>query len=176
MGKLSTLVPGVSWALLAVAIQLSLGLGLGRDSYQLFLGAVAVSAIRAGGRNGAVTLVTSILCKCLLFVIPGYPGHVQAGLFVDRLLTFVLIGAGICWICGAHYASEQRQRELLDRARLLSGLLPICASCKRIRDDRGRWCEVESYIRAHSDAEFSHGFCPKCAARYEQEALAGPSV
>jgi hypothetical protein len=45
----------------------------------------------------------------------------------------------------------------------LGGLLPICASCKRIRDDKGYWNQLESYIRQHSDAEFSHSVCPDCA-------------
>jgi PAS domain S-box-containing protein len=44
----------------------------------------------------------------------------------------------------------------------LSGLLPICCSCKKIRDAKGRWYRIEAYICAHSDAEFTHGFCPDC--------------
>lgn len=47
----------------------------------------------------------------------------------------------------------------------LKGILPICASCKKIRDDQGYWNEVESYIRDHSDADFSHGICPECAQK-----------
>jgi AmiR/NasT family two-component response regulator len=56
--------------------------------------------------------------------------------------------------------------ELLDalaQVRTLSGLLPICASCKKIRDDQGYWHQVEVYIRDHSEARFSHGICPDCA-------------
>jgi len=53
-------------------------------------------------------------------------------------------------------------RQALARVKTLSGLLPICASCKKIRDDRGYWNQIESYIRAHSEAEFSHGLCPEC--------------
>lgn len=44
----------------------------------------------------------------------------------------------------------------------VSGLLPICASCKNIRDDKGYWNQIESYLQKHSDAEFSHGICPDC--------------
>jgi PleD family two-component response regulator len=61
---------------------------------------------------------------------------------------------------------ERRLAELqtaLDQVRTLSGLLPICASCKKIRDDHGYWHQVEAYIQDHSDAEFSHGICPECA-------------
>lgn len=45
----------------------------------------------------------------------------------------------------------------------LSGLLPICADCKKIRDDKGYWSQIETYITKHSDASFSHGYCPQCA-------------
>ncbi|MBW1849410.1 MAG: PAS domain-containing protein [Deltaproteobacteria bacterium] len=47
----------------------------------------------------------------------------------------------------------------------LKGFLPICASCKKIRDDKGYWNQIESYIRDHSEAEFSHGICPECAKK-----------
>ena len=60
----------------------------------------------------------------------------------------------------------QRTRELeeaLDKVKTLSGLLPICASCKKIRDDRGYWNQIESYIQQYSEAEFSHGICPECS-------------
>ncbi len=61
----------------------------------------------------------------------------------------------------------------LDKVKLLSGFLPICASCKRIRDDQGYWQQIESYIRDHSEAEFSHGICPDCARKLYPE-IFGP--
>jgi hypothetical protein len=51
----------------------------------------------------------------------------------------------------------------LEEVNLLSGFLPICASCKKIRDDKGYWNQIESYIRSHSGVEFSHSICPDCA-------------
>ena len=48
----------------------------------------------------------------------------------------------------------------------LSGLIPICSSCKKIRDDKGYWNNLESYIETHSDARFSHGMCPECSEKY----------
>ncbi len=48
-------------------------------------------------------------------------------------------------------------------AQQLEGLLPICASCKKIRDDKGCWNQIEGYIQTHSDATFSHGMCPECS-------------
>jgi PAS domain S-box-containing protein len=56
----------------------------------------------------------------------------------------------------------QLQKALAD-VKTLSGMLPICASCKKVRDDKGYWDQIESYISRHSDAVFSHGLCPSCA-------------
>ena len=59
----------------------------------------------------------------------------------------------------------------------LEGILPICSFCKRIRDDDGTWTAVESYVRRHSAAEFSHGFCDECgAAHYPDEGARAPDV
>jgi HAMP domain-containing protein len=60
---------------------------------------------------------------------------------------------------------EQRLAEARAEVKVLEGILPICASCKRIRTDGGAWQPVESFVRDHSEAEFSHGVCPDCAAR-----------
>ena len=49
---------------------------------------------------------------------------------------------------------------------ILSGLLPICSHCKKIRDDKGYWNQIDAYIEAHSDTEFSHGICQECARKY----------
>jgi len=60
---------------------------------------------------------------------------------------------------------HNRKKEELEKARTevktLSGFLPICASCKKIRDDKGYWNQIESYISTHSEADFSHGMCPE---------------
>ena len=64
---------------------------------------------------------------------------------------------------------EEALRESLAKIKTLKGLIPICASCKKIRDDLGYWQQVEVYIRDHSEAEFSHGLCPECAQRLYPE-------
>lgn len=53
-------------------------------------------------------------------------------------------------------------QEALSKVRTLSGLLPICAYCKRIRDDHDYWRQIEQYLAEHSEAQFSHGICPQC--------------
>jgi len=60
-------------------------------------------------------------------------------------------------------------REALSKVKKLSGLLPICSSCKKIRDDQGYWQQIEAYIGEHSEAEFSHSICPDCARKLYPE-------
>jgi len=60
-------------------------------------------------------------------------------------------------------------KQAIERIKTLKGLLPICSSCKKIRNDAGYWQNVERYIREHSDARFTHGICPECAGRLYPE-------
>lgn len=73
-------------------------------------------------------------------------------------------------------AAEESQKKLIaeletamSEIKTLTGLIPICASCKKIRDDQGYWQAVEVYIRDRTDAEFSHGICPDCARKLYPE-------
>jgi hypothetical protein len=72
-------------------------------------------------------------------------------------------------------AEEEREKlivelqEALAKVKTLHGLIPICASCKKIRDDQGYWTQVEVYIKEHSEAEFSHGVCPDCMEKLYSE-------
>ena len=96
---------------------------------------------------------------------------------LDLTATMVRWGKGEAILAAFRDSSERRQmeeerekliRELKDalaNVKTLSGLLPICSSCKKIRDDKGYWNQIESYIRDRSEAEFTHGICPKCAKK-----------
>ncbi len=75
------------------------------------------------------------------------------------------------------YNLRQHRRHLEESRRevkLLQGLLPICAACKKIRDSDQNWQPVEMYIRDHSMAEFSHGLCPDCLPKYFQSEPGAP--
>lgn len=69
-------------------------------------------------------------------------------------------------------AEQQREKVILDlnkalsEVKKLSGLLPICSHCKKVRDGKGYWNQIEEYIHEHSEAEFSHGICQECAEKY----------
>jgi PAS domain S-box-containing protein len=65
----------------------------------------------------------------------------------------------------------QQLQEALARVKKLSRLLPMCASCRRIRDNEGSWHELEYYIRKHTEADFSHGICPECRQRLYPETV-----
>ena len=72
----------------------------------------------------------------------------------------------------AEEARRKVQTELdgsQEDVKILSGLLPICASCKKIGDDEGLWNQVEQYIHEHSEAQFSHGICPECRKKLYPE-------
>ena len=62
-------------------------------------------------------------------------------------------------------------QQALSRVKSLSGLLPVCASCRKIRDKQGTWQDMETYIRNHSEADFSHGICPDCRRNLYPETL-----
>lgn len=73
---------------------------------------------------------------------------------------------GICTDITERKQIETAIKEAHDNVKILSGLLPICASCNKIRDDKGYWNQVDHYIETHSEAQFSHGMCPECADKF----------
>ena len=62
--------------------------------------------------------------------------------------------------------TNAKLQKALEEVKTLSGLLPICMHCKKIRDDKGYWNQIEGYIQKHSSAEFSHSICEECAEKY----------
>ena len=86
-----------------------------------------------------------------------------AGLYTDRLEVSVQERTK------ALQETNNMLKETLANVKTLSGLLPICAGCKKIRDDKGYWNQIESYVRQHSNAEFTHGLCPACTKRLYPE-------
>lgn len=103
--------------------------------------------------------------------------HVRDGRFPDALPAGTndevgrLAAAFNAMVVGRREADEDQARliaelqEALANVKLLQGMLPICASCKRVRDDKGYWNQIESYISTHTDVRFSHGLCPDCLKR-----------
>ncbi len=101
--------------------------------------------------------------------LPIEPKKINWVLWISHITT-ALAGAAAFLLFGNHIARNQKQllsanvelQDALDNIKTLSGFLPICARCKKIRDVSGFWEQLESYIENHSDALFSHGVCPEC--------------
>jgi hypothetical protein len=90
----------------------------------------------------------------------------------EELLSMMgTLGSQIGQFMARKRAEEERERliqelqEALASIKTLRGLLPICATCKKIRDDKGYWNRLEEYISARSEAEFTHGICAECARK-----------
>jgi len=89
---------------------------------------------------------------------------VIVGVFLSAAIAFITVR----YVLKVEKILLHERNELqkaLSEIKSLSGLLPICASCKKIRDDKGYWKQLELYIRDHSEAEFSHSICPTCAEK-----------
>lgn len=116
----------------------------------------------------------SALASGLWFAADNYTGQHYSSPSIGywnagaRLITFVFVTLMIMRV--KHLLDHERQlNEELSRAmaeiKVLSGLLPICASCKKIRDEQDAWHQIEVYIGKRSEATFSHGICPECLVR-----------
>ena len=96
---------------------------------------------------------------------------ITVSLFLVMSMTY-FAGSRMAELRRLNIALSKRNDELEAAAkeiRQLKGILPICASCKKIRDDQGDWHQVESYIEKRSKAEFTHGICPACTDRLYPE-------
>jgi hypothetical protein len=105
------------------------------------------------------TIATAAACAVLTLTetLFSSSGVLWMGL-INRGITLFLIGAAMLLVLLRKRADEQ--------IRTLQGLIPICASCKKIRNDLGYWDVLEMYLQKHSDAQFTHGICPECAEAF----------
>jgi hypothetical protein len=106
--------------------------------------------------------------------------HREALLSSAAVLGLLTLSLGIAWLArlawGRQMTSQAERERLIQELTLalaevknLSGMLPICGQCKKIRDDQGYWNNLESYIAEHSEATFTHGVCPECAKEMRRE-------
>ncbi len=116
-----------------------------------------------------VAAASTVLCILGFFYSP--PGGIVWMAVTNRVLSLVAIWGTTFLALLLKRAAQDKERlilqlqEALAQVKTLRGLLPICSSCKKIRDDRGYWNQLETYIGAHSDAQFTHGICPECAQK-----------
>ena len=117
----------------------------------------------SGGHSEATNLVSEILQAFSVSMLPWG-------------LAFMVLNAVIGLFLGKMKQADKEKSEViaelkkaLEEIKTLSGFLPICASCKKIRDDKGYWNQIEAYISEHSAVEFSHAICPECSEKLYPE-------
>lgn len=128
------------------------------------------AAFRFGPRGGAIAMTLMTLTVLLTvadrtFSMPSLGASPELALW--EIQGFLCLSFGSVLVISA--LSEERAvlvSQLESEVRTLRGLIPICAHCKQIRDVAGVWHPLESYLREHTDADFSHGICPSCVALY----------
>jgi len=126
---------------------------------------VALGAWQEGRRAGFILALT---CTTVWFVVDLATVHTYSHEWYRyenaaiRGVAFIIVALLLARIKDL---IEKEREHAARQIKELQGLLPICASCKKIRDDQGNWEQIESYIAARSPAQFSHGLCPECAER-----------
>ena len=169
--------------LINLALLYSVSIGAG-DEFALFL-LYPLPPLIFFFFEKAEAMVSVILFLCIAGILLLYPsllGTFDYGLGVGfRFLVTLLFLAIVSYGLESSRARFSRllkisneelilQKENLETAlseiKKLGGMLPICSHCKNIRDDKGYWSRVETYIQEHSEAEFSHGICPECAKKH----------
>jgi hypothetical protein len=127
----------------------------------------------------AYTTVLSVISALVWSTADILSGHIYtSNLYVVwntlvRLTSFLMIG-WIVYRMKEGFNREKKSAEELRRAlseiKVLEAFLPICAQCKKIRNQQGEWLQMEVYIGQHSNTHFSHGYCPDCAKKAMEEA------
>jgi hypothetical protein len=121
-------------------------------------------------------LIGNLVFSMLITAIAVFITNMTLNMYVKKIKTLSIIDSELKNINQSQQQEIRAQhRKLLEKNRnlekalndvkQLSGLLPICANCKKVRDNKGYWEQLESYISSHSTTEFSHGLCPDCAKK-----------
>lgn len=131
-----------------------------------------------GSREGSLWTLAALVIAGVMLLTPlgsGYPLAVAMRFLITYILVAIL-SYGLESSRHRFYARLSAEKSALEDAlaqvKTLRGLLPICTACKKVRDDRGYWQEIEEYVGHRSDADFSHGVCPDCAAAIYPELVA----
>jgi hypothetical protein len=162
--------PFIYGVLMAVILYFDLSIPLGVAIGVVY---IAVVLISLQSLQNSVTVLISIGCSILTIGVFFYQPPVAEMWKVIFNRAIALFAIWMTAILGMQRNKAVLKRETvlreqeiaLEDVRILRGLLPICSSCKRIRNDDGYWIQIEEYIRAHSEAVFTHGICQECAKK-----------
>jgi hypothetical protein len=173
--------PKWAWLTIAVATVFVLGLIDWMTGYELtfFIFYFLPVALGAWMIGLEAALALAVLSGFVWFGADYFSGNTYSSHFYAvwsaavRLISFLAIG----WAVSKLKQMLDRERETaaslrkaLSEVKVLEAFLPICAQCKKIRNQQGDWQHVEAYIGEHSNTQFSHGYCPDCARKVMEEA------
>ena len=169
------------WGVLCVACVLVLGLIDWLTGYELNFFVFYFLPVSAAawyfGMSGSVAI--GVLSALVWFGADFLSGHSYSSSFyavwntMIRLISFLAIGVSLARLRLAFERERETAealRKSLSEIRVLETFLPICAQCKKIRNQQGDWQQLEAYIGQHTDTQFSHGYCPECFKKALAEA------
>lgn len=176
-----TAVPAVAFALPGPPSNVRLGFAEAAMAWFLVRAGIEPLLSKAARRSRAQGVVSAVLVAGALmsvsraaYYLAGPPietrfveGH--ALVYISFAIMFVNVAASAGFLYLGFERVERELRAALSEVRTLSDLLPICASCKKVRDDGGYWRQIESYLSTHSGIAFTHGYCPDCVAKLYPE-------
>jgi hypothetical protein len=136
---------------------------------------VGYAAWFSGRLSGFMVSIMAALVWFLVDITSGHPyssvwlGMWNAGTRLVSFFAITLAVSRVKELLASERESSAQLQAALDQVQELRGLLPICAWCKKVRNDTGYWEQIETYVSGHSKAEFSHGICPECAKKHYPE-------
>ena len=131
-------------------------------------GREACRLIRRAGHKTPIIMLTGADSEAdtILGLDAGANDYLAKPFDAGELRARVEVGRRMVELQAQLAESVSELQTALEHVKTLRGIVPICAHCKKIRDDQGYWSQVEVYVRDHSEAEFSHGICPECIKRF----------
>ena len=167
----------LSAALVFVLLIYELGMGGGEGYAFLWFYFFPIALFFMFGRKEGTIWVAATLAVMVAFLCFDL-GAYDYGIGVSArfLLTYGIVTtvsfaleSSRAYYYSALLNEKKALEEALSQVKTLRGLFPLCAYCKKVRDDRGYWNQIEAYVAEHSHADFSHGICPECAQKYYPE-------
>jgi hypothetical protein len=164
----------ICWGLILIIFVTDMGIPLGVAVGVLYIIPVLLSLWCSQRQSSYVLALVSSLLIAVAYIYspPGGPTWISLS---NRALSVLAVCSTAVLVMQRKGLEEMTEKAIalrekaLEEVKILSGFLPICASCKKIRNDQGYWTQIEVYIRDHSEAQFSHGICPECAKKLYPE-------
>jgi hypothetical protein len=165
---LGTVHIAAAYLLVVAVFGFDLVLPLGAGSSFFYLVPVLFLALWSSPKQALAVMGIAVFASILVAIgfLLSPPGAFWDAV-TNRAYVLIVIGATVMLSVARKRAEED--------IKVLYGLLPICCYCKKIRDDKGYWQQVERYIAARSEVDFSHGLCPDCGAKHFPDMVTEPS-